>query len=161
MKRQPAPHPDEPSHIQFVVHYPPTPKGRPRVVNGKAHTPATTAKAEVAIRRAALEMMRMAQGDLVPAMSGPLEVHIVGVMAHDQDDCDVDNVAKCVLDAIQKMRGGHRGVVFDDDAQVAHLVVSKCWHPDKPSGAIQVAISKLAGERFEHPSQPYWVRMTE
>jgi len=52
---------------------------------------------------------------------------------------DVDNLAKCVLDALN-------GIAFDDDSQVSVLVSQKFIHEMKQN-SILIGITKLTHER--------------
>ncbi len=54
-------------------------------------------------------------------------------------EVDVDNLAKCVLDALN-------GIAFDDDSQVSTLISQKIIHPMKVDGLL-IAITKLTATR--------------
>ena len=120
--------------LQFVIPGPPVGKGRPRfsTAGGKprSYTPAVTRDYEALIAARAAEAM---QGKA--PLKTPIRVMIEATMsiplswskakrqaALDGDVYpsrpDVDNIAKTVLD-------GMNGVVYEDDAQVMYLKVSK------------------------------------
>ncbi|BAE50737.1 RusA family crossover junction endodeoxyribonuclease [Paramagnetospirillum magneticum] len=108
-----------------------TGKGRPRIWNGRAVTPAKTRSKEGVIASLAMDAM----GGCDP-LTGPVLVTIEAVLpvatswskkrraaALDGTEQptkkpDLDNVVKLVLDAVN-------GIVFADDAQITHIIASK------------------------------------
>jgi len=120
--------------LQFTIPGPPIGKGRPRFssVGGRprSYTPAVTRDYESLIAARAAEAMAGRE-----PLQTPLTVYIYASMsipiswskakrqsALDGDIYparpDVDNIAKTVLD-------GMNGVIYEDDAQVTYLKVSK------------------------------------
>jgi Holliday junction resolvase RusA-like endonuclease len=134
--------------LQFVIPGPPIGKGRPRfsTAGGKprSYTPAVTRDYEALIAARAAEAM---QGNA--PLQTPLTVYIYAYMsiplswskakrqaALDGDIYparpDVDNIAKTVLD-------GMNGVVYEDDAQVTFLKVTKKYAEE---GSVTVWLSE-------------------
>jgi Holliday junction resolvase RusA-like endonuclease len=111
---------------EVTVPWKPHAKQRPRVKNNIAYTPTATRDAEKAIRAAFIEA-----SEHVGPLAGPIGVSITLL-----NDCfkikftetveytnrklrgDVDNYAKCILDALN-------GVAYDDDSQITHLEMEK------------------------------------
>jgi len=120
--------------LQFVIPGPPVGKGRPRfsTAGGKprSYTPAVTRDYESLIAARAAEAMAGREPLRTPlrvmieaTMSIPLSWSKAKRQAALDGDVypsrpDVDNIAKTVLD-------GMNGVVYEDDAQVMYLKVSK------------------------------------
>lgn len=120
--------------LQFVIPGPPVGKGRPRfsTAGGKprSYTPAVTRDYESLIAARAAEAMAGKEPLKTPlrvmieaTMSIPLSWSKTKRQAALDGDVypsrpDVDNIAKTVLD-------GMNGVVYEDDAQVTYLKVSK------------------------------------
>ena len=132
----------------------PVGKGRPRFGNGRAYTPAPTAKAEKRI--AAIASDAMQDAGLEP-FTGPVSVIIIAryrippswpkakreaAERHDfsPGKPDLDNVIKLVLDAIQ-------GVVMEDDVQVAMVEAIKTFS-HKPG-----IVVRCASDTEEGPEQ--------
>ena len=134
--------------LQFVIPGPPIGKGRPRFSRqgGKprSYTPAVTRDYEALIAARAAEVM---QGKA--PLKTPLTVYIYATMsiplswskakrqaALDGDVYpsrpDVDNIAKTVLDGMNK-------VVYEDDAQVTFLKVTKKYAEE---GSVTVWLSE-------------------
>ena len=100
--------------ISFTIPGRPVGKERPRVTkSGHAFTPEKTRKAEQAIA-----LLARVATSRVAAMHRPLAPYKVeiGIVWEDKRHPDIDNVAKCVLDAMN-------GVAYPDDADVSMLVV--------------------------------------
>lgn len=88
------------------------PKGRPRFTRtGRVYTPKTTADWEKHVRATWIEQ----QGST--RLTGPLSAYIY-IMGDHTAKKDVDNMAKSILDGLNK-------VAYDDDSQVMRLMVSK------------------------------------
>ena len=134
--------------LQFTIPGPPVGKGRPRfsTQGGKprSYTPAVTREYEALIAARAGEAM-----GVHPPLQTPLTVYIYAHMgiplswskakhkAALEGDIyparpDVDNIAKTVLD-------GMNGVVYEDDAQVTYLKVSKKYADE---GSVTVWVSE-------------------
>lgn len=127
-----------PHIITFVVPGKPIGKGRPRFSrSGHAYTPDQTKRAEMEVARRASDAMVEAGRDPV---EGPCCVHLVarwpipGSWSKAKREAalcqeitpgkpDLDNIAKLILDAMN-------GVVYQDDAQVVVLSVTKCYSDD-------------------------------
>ena len=100
----------------FVVPGQAIPKGRPRVMGAHTFTPARTKQYEKLVWTCAVQAQ-------VKPIAGPvciwLEFHLVR-----PDCCDIDNLAKSVLDALA-------GTAYADDRQVVELNLLK-RASDKP-----------------------------
>ena len=97
----------------FGVEGEPVPKGRPRLSKGKGYTPARTKAAEKAIWAAAV------QAKVKPVKNRPVHVRCNFFMKN-PDKCDVDNLLKTVLDALN-------GQAWEDDRQVYKVEGTK-WN---------------------------------
>ncbi len=125
--------------IEFTIPGEPVPKGRPKftTIGGrpKAYTPAKTREYEKLVQGKFLETHS-------EALQGPLRVEITlclkipkgtskkaiqamleGKTRHMKKP-DVDNVAKCILDALNKL-------AYNDDGQICELEVKK-WYSNFP-----------------------------
>jgi len=100
----------------LIIPLTPLAKARPRVVNGRAYTPAATIAYERSIKLAAAHLS---------LLSGPLSVSVVFVFPRLKNSRsgtrevkatrpDIDNLLKAVLDALN-------GVAFHDDGQVVQI----------------------------------------
>lgn len=140
-----------------IIHQAPLGKGRPRatVQGGRArvYTPTATADWE---HFAALELR--AAWEAKPPMTGPLGCEIVAVFPRTVEllrkvkgehkyptwrlphgvKPDADNIAKSVLDAVEKA-----GVILDDK-QIALLTVGKHWAMISEQPCVEVRIWSLA-----------------
>jgi Holliday junction resolvase RusA-like endonuclease len=75
-------------------------------------------------------LRRVVEEEGIEKFTGPIEVRIVvsatrpktSKLSHPRPD--VDNYAKSVLDASNK-------ILWDDDSQITHLFISKLWTPTK------------------------------
>jgi crossover junction endodeoxyribonuclease RusA len=94
------------SDFVLIVEGEPVPKGRPRVVHGKAHTPLRTKAWEDTIAWKARE--RMMQEELA-IFTEPVQVDMT--FYYGNRGADLDNLVKAVWDALN-------GVVWQDDVQV-------------------------------------------
>lgn len=101
---------------QFTVPGPPVPKGRPRVGRTGARTPVRTKAHEKLIWSYALKAM-------VRPIEGPVMMWIDFYLTRPEQG-DVDNMAKCVLDALNL-------TAYADDRQVVDLRCTK-RHSDTP-----------------------------
>lgn len=89
----------------------PIPKGRPRHGKGdRTYTPKRTEDAQQSVAWALMQGRRIRK----PA-AGPVHVTL-SFRTKTKRRCDIDNLAKLVLDA-------GNGIVYDDDQQVVRLVV--------------------------------------
>ena len=93
--------------ITIVVQGRPVPKGRPRVVRGRAYTPRETVIAERKIASIARSAWRQ-------PLVGPVVVEADFRFADSRSRGDVDNLVKLVLDALI-------GLAYADDRQVVEL----------------------------------------
>lgn len=149
--------------IHFRVALIPTAKGRPRfgLVRGhaRAFTPAATQLAETTFSSLAAEHAPPSplQGPLavtlrfdMPPLSGwpawQRDPEVVARMHHDKKP-DLDNLAKLVLDALQRS-----GAWWRDDAQVARLTASK-GYALSPGTTVTI-------EQLEQPTRPARGRTT-
>ena len=106
----------------IVVRGEPTPKARPRVVNGHAYTPKRTKDAEKEVAYAWLKEYGAKK------ISSPINIEIIFNMrppqgkrtSHVQKRPDIDNLVKTILD-------GLNGVAYLDDKQVYRLTAIKRW----------------------------------
>ena len=134
--------------LQFTIPGPPVGKGRPRFSRkgGKprSYTPAVTREYEALIAARAAEAMAGREPLKTPlrvmieaTMSVPLSWSKTRRQAALDGDVypsrpDVDNIAKTVLDGMNK-------VVYEDDAQVTHLKVNKKYAQE---GSVTVWLSE-------------------
>ena len=102
----------------------PIPKGRPRVYQGRAMTPARTREYETLVSQAAGIAW---SGE--PAM-GDLSVTLRFYRAN-RIRCDIDNLIKSVADSLN-------GVIWDDDDQIVELHATKNYDKDRPRVEITV-----------------------
>ena len=116
----------------FTVWHAPKGKERPRVVNGRAYTPAATREAEEVIQWAYRTQVHARPYDA----GVPLNVWVEAVFTVPKSDSraarmdklvgrvrpckkpDADNIGKLILDALN-------GLAWHDDAQIAGLTVTK------------------------------------
>lgn len=116
----------------FVVDGEPVSKERPRVVGGRAFTPAKTLAAEDQVAWA----FRMAARSYVPPAEGSYGV-IVRFFAATKRQRDVDNMLKLVLDALNKL-------AWADDVQVQEISARKFYvGKNKDLARTEVAIYSL------------------
>lgn len=124
--------------VTLIIPLAPMPKARPRVVNGRAYTPAATAAYERSIKLAAAH--------LTP-VEGPLAVSIAFIFPRLKSSRsaareikstrpDVDNLIKAVLDALN-------GLAFHDDGQVAQVAGSKWIAAADEEAHIEVTIEPI------------------
>jgi len=98
--------------VQLRISGKAVPKGRPRFTrSGGVYTPKTTADWEKHVRATWVEQ----QGS--KRLTGPISAYIY-IMGDHTAKKDVDNMAKSILDGLNK-------VAYDDDSQVMRLMVSK------------------------------------
>lgn len=124
--------------VAFTVQGNPIPKARPvtRFRDDepvRTFTPRPTADWEYQVAWAAREAMR----DRAP-IEGPIGVWMY---FHRQTAraCDVDNLAKAVLDAIQEqLPDVPDGIVFKDDSQIVELHLFKNVNPANPRVEVRV-----------------------
>lgn len=140
--------------IAFTVPLIPTAKGRPQtaVIGGHARifTPERTRRAETTFSSLAAPYApaKPFEGPLALALHFQLPVprgwpawkRLVGPWDHDHKP-DLDNLAKLVLDALQRS-----GAWWRDDAQVARLTCSK-GYGDPPGTRVTI-------EQLEQPQRP-------
>lgn len=117
--------------LDLTIPIRPVPQGRPRLGKaGFAYTPPRTRQYVAAIREAARAVWADRE-----AITGPIVVLVETQFqlpksakgrTHHTQRPDVDNLAKAVLDALNKL-------VFADDAQIVRLIASKAWSVAGPS----------------------------
>lgn len=105
----------------------PVPKGRPRIFRGHGVTPKRTRDAEKSLREFAAWRMR---GEGLDPFAGPLRVRLSFSRATARR-CDLDNLAKLVLDALN-------GIAFVDDSQIVELVATKDVDRTHPRTVVEV-----------------------
>lgn len=122
--------------VTIIIDGEPVAKGRPRITQGRAVTPAKTRAYEAHVQMTARAGMRGK-----PPISGALRANIVikvpipaswpkrakaeaeeGVMRPTSKP-DIDNFQKSVLD-------GMNGIVFDDDSQIVEVTARKFYAQD-------------------------------
>ena len=116
--------------VAFTVPGQPVPKARARVYTGRAVTPERTARYEAEIgwrARAAMRGRRPTTARLAV---------VVDLYGERAPTCDVDNVAKALLD-------GMGGIVFVNDRQVDDLHVRR--HLDTPDARAEIVVRELGG----------------
>jgi len=102
----------------------PIPKGRPQFYMGRAVTPEATRNYEALVRSAAAICW---QGD---PTTEPVRVEL-RFWRGDKRRCDIDNLIKAVLDALN-------GVVWEDDEQIIELLAYKNHNKSRPRVDIEV-----------------------
>jgi len=126
--RIPAPDADrlttgQPGALAFIVEGNPIPKARSRVVNGHSYTPGATRAAEARITHAARQAGARPRSD-------PVSV-TMRFFRGDARRCDLDNLAKTVLDALNR-------VAFLDDSQVVQVYAWKAIDREHPRTEVEV-----------------------
>jgi Holliday junction resolvase RusA-like endonuclease len=109
--------------VKFTIPGNPLPKARARSGNGRHYTPQCTRNAESWVKLHAKKAG-------VPCLAGPLRVSLV-FARKDAQPCDIDNLAKLVLDALH-------GVAFANDRQIVHLAATKLVDRDNPRTEIEL-----------------------
>ena len=121
---------------EMWIPFTPVPKGRPRFSNGHAYTPKKTKEYEKLIRD-----FVAAHHIIKEPLRGPVEIIVVFFMkdpefSYHTAKPDADNLVKALLDSLGPKTYNYigiktltRGILYDDDAQIAHLEVTKCRHP--------------------------------
>lgn len=117
--------------IDLTIPGPPAGKGRPRVANGHAYTPAATRAYEAKVKAAWRASGAAGFGPDAPVRALVIACHPIPASASKKDresmaanvvlpmkKPDADNVAKIVLDALN-------GLAWADDKQVVRLEVVK------------------------------------
>ena len=117
--------------ITFTVPGQPVPKQRARVVNGRAYTPDRTKGHEQAIIVAAREAGYRGEPDAESEFIVLIDFYRSGRRA-----CDLDNLAKTVLDALNK-------VVWKDDSQIVTMFIAKHTTEDEPWTDIEIKERRL------------------
>lgn len=138
--------------LTIEVPGPPQGKGRPRVVTrgGRSHayTPARTA----AYERAIAWQAKVAMAGRKP-LSGPLKVTVTAYFEPPKswpqaqrmeavaqgwatNRLDADNIGKAACDSLN-------GIIWEDDAQVAHLVIHKLWAFTDTMGGLRIEVEPL------------------
>jgi Holliday junction resolvase RusA-like endonuclease len=119
--------------IIFDVPGEPIPKARPRTVTqgGRimTYTDARTRRAEGVIRTCFLIEQRKAGLENQP-FQGPVRVH-AEFMRSTARRCDLDNLLKTVLDAVNK-------VAFEDDQQVVEFSAKKGINREAPGSVVTI-----------------------
>lgn len=111
--------------ISFFVQGRPIPKQSTRFVDGHCYTPRRVRDWQANVTLAAYVAMA---GE--PLLAGPLEVTLVFHMPTRKWG-DLDNLSKCVLDAMNR-------VVYADDSQVCHLDITRVL--DKANPGVWVSV---------------------
>jgi Holliday junction resolvase RusA-like endonuclease len=121
---------------EMWIPFAPVAKGRPRFSKGHAYTPRKTKEYEKLIQD-----FVAAHHIIDKPIMGPLSVQIVLFFKADEftyhsHKPDADNLAKSILDALGPktytyigIKTMSKGILYQDDAQIAHLEVTKCCHP--------------------------------
>ena len=110
--------------IAITIPGKPLPKGRPRVVNGRAYTDPKTRGYEAFL---SIAMRNLAAQHRWTLPTGDVSVRIVLRFANAVHG-DVDNCAKAILDAAN-------GVLFRDDKCVRSLYIEREWATaERPEG---------------------------
>ncbi len=112
--------------FSFKIPGNPVPKERPRVTNAHTYTPQRTLKAEKAIQAYALQAR-------VKPLVGDLIVEI-WFFRDNQRRCDIDNLAKLVLDSLNK-------VAWRDDTQIIDLLLYKRYDRENPRTEITITVA--------------------
>lgn len=131
--------------FEFTIPGKPCGKGRPRFYNGRAITPKDTVNYETLVKLA----FRQAYPNAEPIEARvPLMVTIsafyqipASTTKKDREKIehgekrpttkpDIDNLCKCVLDALN-------GVAYHDDTQIVHLFAEK-WYRETPSVKVTI-----------------------
>jgi Holliday junction resolvase RusA-like endonuclease len=112
----------------FVVHYPPTPKARPRVCKtGHVYTPQKTIEAENQVKIAFAHACRNANYKPYFPMYKAIKMVVVLYFAkpkRPKDEIypivrpDADNCLKLIMDALNNL-------AFNDDSQIVDLIIKK------------------------------------
>ena len=110
----------------------PLPKGRPRVVNGRAYTDPKTRAYETRLR-ARFSAARHFERWALP--TGDVSVRIILRFANAVHG-DVDNCAKAILDAAN-------GVLFRDDKSVRIMCVERGWATEDEPEGLWIAVATL------------------
>jgi Holliday junction resolvase RusA-like endonuclease len=109
--------------ISFIVPHDPVPKARPRFSKGRTHTDPKTQRAEQLVVMAARRAkVRPISGPVVVWLDYHRKTHI---------RCDLDNLAKLTLDALNK-------IAWLDDSQVVALHVTKALGSPSPRTEVRV-----------------------
>lgn len=104
----------------LIINEPPTGKGRPRFTRtGHTYTPEKTRKYEKEVARAWNGRPRF-EGAVYVKIEAFLQIPKKCKTARPIKKPDVDNIAKIILDGLNKM-------AWDDDKQVVRLTVNKSW----------------------------------
>lgn len=119
--------------LDFLVPGRPIPKARARVVAGGAFTPKSTRQYERSIGQAALFGLMARQSVASWPLDARYRVSIVATFPT-RHRCDIDNVAKAVLD-------GCNGVLWDDDSQVDALSIERAYDPTRPGVSVRVEVA--------------------
>lgn len=115
------------SRLTLCIPGDPIPKGRPRFFRGHSVTPKRTRAAEKSLREFAVWRMR---GEGLEPFAGPLRVRLSFSRATKRR-CDLDNLAKLVLDALNT-------VAFVDDSQIVELTATKDHDPVHPRTVVEI-----------------------
>lgn len=118
--------------LRIKIPIPPVAASRPRVTRyGTYHV----AKYANWLREANQHLLTPAhlKGPLIVAMTAAFQQPKASKLPH--PNCDVDNVAKATLDAIN-----HAGTIWDDDKQVAYLLAYRRWaaKTEQPHSLIEI-----------------------
>ena len=118
--------------IAITIPGKPLPKGRPRVVNGRAYTDPKTRGYEAFL---SIAMRNLAAQHRWTLPTGDVSVRIVLRFANAVHG-DVDNCAKAILDAAN-------GVLFRDDKSVRIMCVERGWATEDEPEGLWIAVATL------------------
>lgn len=97
----------------------PTPKGRPRFANGIVYTPASTTNAEREIKNQLAKLnIQKISGELGVQLTFNITKARTSRLEYPHFGCDIDNLAKLVMDALND-------VAYEDDSHVTILAAEK------------------------------------
>lgn len=112
--------------VHVIIPGHPVPKERPRVVNGRAHTPKRTRAYE------AMAAM-LCRSKVREPLSGDVHVRLLLVFGSHVHG-DLDNCAKSVLDAAQ-------GIAFGNDKSISKLTVWREYDKSNPRAELWVEVA--------------------
>lgn len=115
--------PDKKRIIRFTIHGQPRPKQRPRMGKGYAYTPKATKQYEALVQSAS-------SLSISKPFTEPIFVHIAFYRQKGYKT-DVDNLAKAVLDGMEK-------IAYKNDNLVRKLFVELEYYSDKPRTEVTI-----------------------
>lgn len=108
----------------FIVPGHPQTKHRPRFYNGQVLTSKKTRIAEQAIGYHARRVFR-------EPLAGDIALNIIFYLKNKQNLADIDNLTKCVQDALNK-------IAYKDDRQISILTVQRLFDKENPRTEISI-----------------------